>query len=93
MADVLHASLVRAPDAPALVPRRYLLVNTLAVREDRRRSGVGRSLMVSAQSWGRGRGATEVELNVWGFNRGAIAFYEALGYDTAQRRMRKALVG
>jgi len=31
------------------------------------------------------QGATEVRLNVWEFNAGAVAFYEAPGYRTLKR--------
>jgi ribosomal protein S18 acetylase RimI-like enzyme len=36
-------------------------------------------------------GLTQIELIVWEFNKGAIAFYEQLGCETAYRQMRKSL--
>lgn len=77
----------QAPDDPILVPRRFATVDMLAVRSDRRRQGVGRTLMEATHSWARDQGLQEVQLNVWEFNRRAIGFYESLGYRTASRLM------
>jgi ribosomal protein S18 acetylase RimI-like enzyme len=77
------------PDIPLLVPRRYAVVETLAVLAAHRRAGVGRALMARAQRWTAEHGMTEVELNVWEFNRDAIAFYQALGYSTVRRTMHR----
>jgi ribosomal protein S18 acetylase RimI-like enzyme len=35
------------------------------------------------------KGADTIELNVWEFNRGAMAFYRQLGYRTTSRKMSK----
>jgi ribosomal protein S18 acetylase RimI-like enzyme len=37
--------------------------------------------------WLATRGATQCELNVWEFNRGAAEFYESMGFETISRRM------
>jgi ribosomal protein S18 acetylase RimI-like enzyme len=79
------------PDIPLLVPRRYAVVETLAVLAAHRRVGVGRALMERAQRWTAEHGMTEIELNVWEFNRDAIAFYQALGYGTVRRTMHRDL--
>jgi ribosomal protein S18 acetylase RimI-like enzyme len=78
-------------DMPMIVPRRWLVVDNLAVAATHRGQGVGRALMEHAHEWARGQGMTEVELTVWEFNTGAIAFYEALGYTTIVRRLWKGL--
>jgi ribosomal protein S18 acetylase RimI-like enzyme len=79
------------PDIPLLVPRRYAVVETLAVLAAHRRAGVGRALMECAQRWTDEHGMTEIELNVWEFNHSAIAFYHALGYGTVRRTMHRRL--
>lgn len=80
-----------SPAVPILVPRRYAVVDTVVVEERSRRAGIGRALMEHAAGWSAARGAESIELNVWEFNREAIAFYERLGYRTASRRMSKRL--
>ena len=80
-----------APPIPILVPRRIAFVETLAVREDVRRAGIGRALMDHGQRWAEESGATEIDLNVHEFNQVAIEFYHSLGYATSSRRMSKRL--
>jgi len=89
---VVNAGIRETPDVPILVPRRFAWVDTLVVKGSCRRLGVGRTLMERVHQWAIEQGATEVELHVWNFNRGAIAFYEDLGYATASRRMHKRLL-
>ena len=41
--------------------------------------------------WSRNHGAADMRLVVWSFNQDAIRLYEALGYRTYDRAMRKFL--
>ena len=88
---VAWITLRQASDIPVLTPRRYAVINELAIAEGLRRSGIGRSLMQMAHKWARSKEVSEVELNVWEFNKGALAFYEELGYITASRKMWRSL--
>ncbi|HEY3340708.1 MAG TPA: GNAT family N-acetyltransferase, partial [Anaerolineae bacterium] len=74
-------------DIPVLVPRRLAMIEKLIVRDDARRRGIGKALLQAAQQWAAEQGATQVELNVWEFNKEAIRFYQREGYETASRRM------
>ena len=76
-------------DIPIMVPRRYAVIEDALVKEGCRRSGVGRSLVRRIEKWASEKGILQVELNVWEFNRGAICFYESIGYGTASRKMYK----
>jgi ribosomal protein S18 acetylase RimI-like enzyme len=73
------------------VPRRQAFVDSLAVKQEFRRRGVGRALMDHAHRWAIAKGAADIDLNVFEFNQPAIAFYQALGYETSRRRMVKDL--
>jgi diamine N-acetyltransferase len=79
------------PPFPLLVPRRMAVVEDLVVRREFRRRGIGQALMQTAYRWAAERGATSVELNVYEFNREAIDFYRALGYENLSRTMRHKL--
>jgi diamine N-acetyltransferase len=83
--------IVHAPDRPMLVPRRFAEVSSLAVRADHQHSGIGRALMQAAEHWAAGQAINEIQLNVWEFNGGAIAFYERLGYVAERRTMRRTI--
>ncbi len=79
------------PPVPVMVPRRFAVVDTLAVDEKHRRAGVGRALMEQAEQFAREHGARDMELSVYRFNQGAVRFYEELGYQTASLKMRKRI--
>ncbi|MBK8025423.1 MAG: GNAT family N-acetyltransferase [Chloroflexi bacterium] len=87
----LSALVRQNPDLPMFVPRRWLLVDAVGVLEAYRGQGVGRALMEQAHAWAQAQGLAEVELTVWEFNQGAIAFYAELGYTTVLRRLWKPL--
>jgi len=53
----------------------------LAVAPDRRREGLGRTMMDAAEAWLRARGAPKLQLMVRGSNAEALGFYEALGLE------------
>ena len=63
----------------------------LMVHPGFRRRGVARGAMVAAEEIARRHGATSLMLNVFAYNEGAIALYEALGYRTASVHMAKSL--
>lgn len=91
LVGLLHVVLRMPSSFPILVPRRFVVIESVVVAGAYRRQGVGRALMDAAQAWATAQGATEIELNVWAFNREAIAFYEGLGYQTLSRKMHRVL--
>ena len=88
---LVQAYVQEAPDIPLFVPRRYAVIDSVAVKQDFRRSGVGQALIEKAERWAKDKKASQIELNVWEFNAGAAAFYDKLGYETARRTMWKPL--
>ena len=87
----VHIFVREAPDIPIVVLRWYAVIDNLVVMKRFHRSGVGQSLVEEAQRWAVDKKLNQVELNVWEFNKGAIAFYEELGYRTASRKMWRSL--
>jgi ribosomal protein S18 acetylase RimI-like enzyme len=55
----------------------------LAVDPDARRQGLGRELMRACEHWLRARDVPKLQLMVRSGNRGAVAFYQRLGYTDA----------
>ncbi len=80
-----------APDDQLLIPRRFAMVDMLAVRRNRQHRGIGQALMAGIHGWAQNQGLHEINLNVWEFNRRAISFYEELGYTTISRLMTLAI--
>jgi ribosomal protein S18 acetylase RimI-like enzyme len=93
LAGLVTVIVRESPEIPLFVRRRYAVVDSLVVGAAFRRAGIGRALMARAERWAAAQGAGNVELGVWEFNQEAVAFYRALGYETAMRRMSKALRG
>jgi ribosomal protein S18 acetylase RimI-like enzyme len=91
IAGFAFVRILYAPNRPMLVQRRYAYVENLAVRVSAQRSGIGRALIQRAEGWAREHEVDEIELNVWEFNAGAIAFYQELGYVTERRTMRRVI--
>lgn len=82
-----------APSTPVHVPRRWVTIDTIVVREAFRRRGIGETLMAHAHGWAKEQGIDTVELMVADFNTPAIAWYEKLGYTTVHRRMTRSVDG
>jgi ribosomal protein S18 acetylase RimI-like enzyme len=57
----------------------------VAVAPDRRRQGLGRSLVTAAEDWLRQRGVPKVHLMVRETNQAVAAFYQGVGYDPMPR--------
>lgn len=55
-------------------------INYLAVKPTRQRAGVGRALMAAAERALRAAGCPKINLQVRPENKGAVAFYERLGF-------------
>lgn len=87
----VFARIGESPSLPVFVPRRFVEIDTIVVAKRAHRHGVGRALMERAQQWGKEQGANQAQLTVYEFNRGAIEFYETLGYATARRTMWRML--
>ncbi|MBR6027988.1 MAG: GNAT family N-acetyltransferase [Clostridia bacterium] len=82
---VLHH--ICKPENPFMYERDFLDVDEFCVDEKRRRQGVGRELMAFIRKYAREHGLHRIELNMWEFNRDALAFYETEGFATFRRYM------
>lgn len=61
------------------------------VPEHLRRRGYGRAIMVAAEKLCKQRGVISVGLSVFGFNAGAQALYEQMGFEVTAIKMTKTL--
>ncbi|MCR5032725.1 MAG: GNAT family N-acetyltransferase [Lachnospiraceae bacterium] len=82
---ILHH--VIRPENPFMKERDFLDIDEFCVDEAYRRQGVATALVEFAKEYAREKGLHRVELNMWEFNQGALAFYEAAGFTTYRRYM------
>ncbi len=64
-----------------------LYIDDICVLEAYRHQGIGKRLFALCKEKAQACGCKMIELGVWGFNREAIAFYEACGMFERARRM------
>lgn len=79
--------IVDKPENPFMYGWRYMDVDEFGVDERFRRQGVATELIEFIREDAERRGISRVELNMWEFNEGALAFYEAVGFRTYRRYM------
>jgi ribosomal protein S18 acetylase RimI-like enzyme len=87
----IHCRIQSSTENPILVPRKYALIENIAVASDHRRRGIGEALMKRAEQWAKSLGAVSIELTVWEFNQTAKDFYYQLDYRPIRQRMSKEL--
>jgi GNAT superfamily N-acetyltransferase len=75
-----------------LIPRRFGHLQSMVVREEDRRAGVGAALLEASEAWARAGGASEMRLDIWEFPEGPLLFYERCGYRTLRRTLVRRLV-
>ena len=88
--QIVGFAMVDYIDRPASdynLTRRFYHVAEFGVDPAWQRRGVASALMQSMQADARARGFHKIELDVWAFNEGALAFYEAMGFQTYRRFM------
>jgi GNAT superfamily N-acetyltransferase len=88
---VTNCGLLRMGDFPQKRQLISLLVRGIVVRPESRRKGIATALVNSAIGWARARGATEVQANVYDFNRPAASFFRSLGLLPLSHRLSRRL--
>jgi ribosomal protein S18 acetylase RimI-like enzyme len=87
----IHCRIQNSTENPIMVPRKYALIENIAVISVHRRRGIGESLMKRAEQWAKSLGAVSIELTVWEFNQTAKDFYCQFDYRPIRQRMSKEL--
>ena len=82
---VLHH--ISKPENPFMFARDFLDIDEFCVDEAQRRKGVATELIGFIKAYAKEKGYSRIELNMWEFNREALAFYEAVGFSTYRRYM------
>ena len=67
--------------------RDFLDIDEFCVDEVFRRQGIASAMIEFIRRFAKEKGFHRIELNMWEFNEGALAFYEAVGFRTYRRYM------
>ena len=78
---------ITRPETPYMYERDYLDIDEFGVDEACRRQGVAAEMIDFIRAYAKEKGFGKIELNMWEFNRTALAFYEAVGFATYRRYM------
>lgn len=80
-------NIVKKPLSPYNNERAFYHVEEFGVDESYRRMGAASALVEYMKNAAKALGLSSIELDVWEFNRSALAFYEAAGFSTYRRYM------
>ncbi len=78
---------IAKPETPFNKERKYCHVEEFGVDENHRRKGIAAAMIDFIKEAARKRGFKRIELDMWEFNDGALAFYERAGLKTFRRLM------
>ena len=78
---------ITRPENPFMYTRDFLDVDEFGVDKEKRRRGAAAAMIRFIRDFAREQGFKRLELNMWEFNRGALAFYETAGFETYRRYM------
>ena len=75
------------PENPFMFERDFLDIDEFGVDRAFRRRGVAGAMIRFIRNYAKEKGYRRLELNMWEFNRGALAFYETADFKTYRRYM------
>ena len=86
---VLH--LIHQPESHSKQERNYLDIDEFGVDKACRRQGAATAMIDFTRAYAKEKGLHRIELNLWEFNKDALASYEAVGFATYRRYMEMKL--
>ena len=78
---VLTSDIKTTLDNYIIKARKICFIESLVVKENYQHQGIGRKLYEHLKNEVKSKNIDAIELNVWGFNKNAIRFYESLGMN------------
>ena len=78
---------INRPENPFMFERDFLDIDEFGVDENSRRQGAASAMITFIRDYAKEQGFKRLELNMWEFNRGALAFYEVADFKTYRRYM------
>ncbi len=82
---------IEREENPFTFTLRYLLVDQISVRPAAQGKGVGKALLTQVEALARELNIQRIQLDSWGFNTEAHAFFEKMGFEKFNHRFWKNL--
>ena len=82
----VFCKLMERPETPFTFALRYVLIDQISVRPAAQKKGVGAALIERALALARDYNVPKIRLDSWGFNTGAHAFFEKMGFKKFNHR-------
>jgi len=79
------------PETPFAHARRFLQIDQISVRPTAQGQGIGKALIERAVSLGKELKVPKIQLDSWGFNTGAHAFFEKMWFEKFNHRFWRSL--
>ncbi|MTI46429.1 GNAT family N-acetyltransferase [Sporosalibacterium faouarense] len=79
--------IIESPDFPILKKRKWVQLDSIAVKRGFRNLGVGDLLLKEVTNWSNINGIKRVELKVYTFNKDAVEFYSNKGFIDINKTM------
>ena len=78
---------IKRPENLMKLKQDYLEIDEFGVDEAYRRQGIASEMIAFIRDYAKKNHIHRIELNMWEFNKDALAFYEAVGFATYRRYM------
>ncbi len=87
----IASNIIDSSSVSFLVPMLKCHISTIVVEKSRRMNGVGRQMVEFMANVAATLGASNLSLDVMGFNSSAYAFYEAMGFAVFSTKLTKPI--
>jgi len=87
----IFCQVIDRPETPFAHARRFLHIDQISVRQSAQGQGVGTVLIEQALSLGKELKVPKIQLDSWGFNTGAHAFFEKMWFEKFNHRFWRSL--
>jgi len=88
LAGYAFTKVIESRSHPLIIDQKVLFIEDMYIGRELRRKGYGRQLMNGLKQIATNSECGSILLDVWEWNKGAIAFYEALGLQSTTIRMK-----
>ena len=87
----IFCQLMERPEGPFTYTRRFVHIDQISVRPATQGRGIGAALIERVVSLGKELSVSKIQLDSWGFNTGAHAFFEKKGFEKFNHRFWRTL--